>query len=66
MAQLIASNAPIAVRYSKVLINQSIQINNDMATTVEAGLFGLCFATQDQKEGMGAFLEKRKPVFQGK
>ena len=55
MAQTIAANAPMAV-----------QINNEMATAVEAGLFGLCFATQDQKEGMGAFLEKRKPIFQGK
>jgi enoyl-CoA hydratase len=54
------------VRYAKIQINQSMQINNDMATAVEAGLFGLCFATQDQKEGMGAFLEKRKAVFQGK
>ncbi len=66
MAQLIASNAPMAVRYAKTLINQSMQINNDISTTLEAGLFGLCFATQDQKEGMGAFLQKRKPVFQGK
>jgi enoyl-CoA hydratase len=66
MAKTIAANAPIAVRYAKIQINQSMQINNDMATAVEAGLFGLCFATQDQKEGMGAFLEKRKPAFQGK
>jgi len=66
MAKTIAANAPIAVRYAKIQINQSMQINNDMATAVEAGLFGLCFATQDQKEGMGAFLEKRKAVFQGK
>lgn len=66
MAEVIAANAPLAVRYAKMQINQSQQINNDMATTVEAGLFGLCFATHDQKEGMGAFLEKRKPVFEGR
>ncbi len=66
MAQVIASNAPLAVRYAKLQINQSLQINNDIATAVEAGLFGICFATKDQKEGMGAFLEKRKPVFEGK
>lgn len=66
MAQTIAANAPMAVRYAKMQINQSMQINNEMATALEAGLFGLCFATQDQKEGMGAFLEKRKPIFQGK
>ena len=66
MAEVIAANAPLAVRYAKQQINHSMQINNDLATTVEAGLFGLCFATRDQKEGMGAFLEKRKPVFEGK
>ena len=66
MAQTIAANAPLAVRYEKIQINQSLQINNDIATTVEAGLFGLCYATRDQKEGMGAFLEKRKALFEGK
>ncbi len=66
MAQTIAANAPLAVRYAKIQINQSLQINNDIATTVEAGLFGLCYATRDQKEGMGAFLEKRKALFEGK
>jgi len=34
--------------------------------TFEADLFGLCFATEDQKEGMTAFVEKRKPGFQKK
>lgn len=66
MAQTIAANAPLAVRYAKIQINQSLQINNDIATTVEAGLFGLCYATRDQKEGMGAFLEKRKALFEGR
>ncbi len=66
MAEVIASNAPLAVRYAKIQINQSLQINSDIATAVEAGLFGICYATKDQKEGMGAFLEKRKPVFEGK
>ncbi len=65
MARIIASNAPLAVRYAKQQINQSLQINDDIAVVVEAGLFGLCFATKDQKEGMGAFLEKRKPFFTG-
>jgi enoyl-CoA hydratase len=34
--------------------------------TIEADAFGLCFATEDQKEGMGAFVEKRKAKFTGK
>lgn len=66
MAEIIAANAPLAVRYAKQQINHSMQINNDLGAVVETGLFGLCFATLDQKEGMGAFLEKRKPVFVGK
>lgn len=66
MAEVISSNAPLAVRYAKLQINQSMQINHDLAATVESGLFGLCFATRDQKEGMGAFLEKRRPAFEGK
>ncbi len=65
MALQIAANAPIAVRYSKMQINQGLQTDINTAVALEAGLFGLCFATQDQKEGMGAFLEKRKAVFKG-
>ncbi len=66
MALEIAANAPVAVRYAKIQINQGLQTDMDTATKLEAGLFGLCFATRDQKEGMGAFLEKRKAVFSGK
>ena len=65
MASQIANNAPVAVRYAKMQINQGLQTDINTAVTVEAGLFGLCFATKDQKEGMGAFLEKRKAVFTG-
>lgn len=66
MANQIAANAPTAVRYAKMQINQGLQTDINTAITIEAGLFGLCFATQDQKEGMGAFLEKRKASFSGK
>jgi enoyl-CoA hydratase len=66
LAQKIASNAPIAVRYAKTQINKGLQTDINTAVSIEVGLFGLCYATQDQKEGMSAFLEKRKPIFIGK
>ncbi|HIV17578.1 MAG TPA: enoyl-CoA hydratase/isomerase family protein [Candidatus Alectryocaccobium stercorigallinarum] len=60
LANRIASNAPIAVRNSKKAINEGIELPMDEAVALEAKLFGDCFETHDQKEGMGAFLEKRK------
>ena len=60
LAETIAKNAPIAVRACKKAINDGMQVDIDRAVTIEEGLFGSCFETADQKEGMGAFLEKRK------
>lgn len=60
MAETIAKNAPIAVRACKKAINDGMQVDIDRAVAFEEGLFGSCFETADQKEGMGAFLEKRK------
>lgn len=66
MAKKIASNAQIAVRYSKEAIDRGYQTDINSAIDIEANLFGLCFATEDQKEGMKAFLEKRKAEFKNK
>ena len=66
MAKKIASKAPIAVRYSKEAINRGCQVDIDTAIAIEANLFGLCFASEDQKEGMGAFLNKTAPEFKNK
>lgn len=66
MAEKIASKAPIAVKNSKEAINRGIQTDMDSAVAIEAYLFGLCFASEDQKEGMTAFFEKRKANFQNK
>ena len=60
MAATIAKNAPIAVRACKKAINDGLQVDIDQAVVVEEKLFGSCFETADQKEGMAAFLEKRK------
>ena len=56
----IARNAPIAVRNAKRAINEGLQVDMDQAVVIEEKLFGNCFETYDQKEGMAAFLEKRK------
>jgi len=67
LAARIIKNAPLAVQYSKKAIRDGIECTDmDKAIDIEAELFAKCFATEDQKEGMGAFLEKRKPVFKGK
>ena len=63
MANKIASKSQLAVRYSKSAINRGIQTDLDTGMAIEKDLFGLCFATEDQKEGMVAFLEKRKPDY---
>ena len=60
LASTIARNAPIAVRNCKRAINEGIQLDMDQAIVIEEKLFGSCFETCDQKEGMNAFLEKRK------
>lgn len=66
MAKKIASNGQIAVKYSKAAINRGINCDLDTAVEIEKDLFGLCFATEDQEEGMSAFLEKRAPEFKGR
>lgn len=60
LANKIASNAPIAVRASKKAINEGLQVDMDQAIVVEEKAFGSCFETEDQKAGMGNFLEKDK------
>ena len=60
LAATIAKNAPIAVRACKKAINEGLEAKMDDAVAIEEKLFGSCFETADQKEGMGAFLEKRK------
>ncbi|HJC58098.1 MAG TPA: enoyl-CoA hydratase/isomerase family protein [Candidatus Eisenbergiella intestinipullorum] len=60
MAAGIAKNAPIAVRNCKKAINEGLDAQMDDAIVIEEKLFGDCFESYDQKEGMAAFLEKRK------
>jgi enoyl-CoA hydratase len=65
MATKIASKGPVAVRFAKESVDNGLEMDLDRAGRFEASLFGLCFATTDQKEGMQAFLEKRPAKFTG-
>jgi len=60
MASKIAKNAPIAVRACKKAINDGLQVDMDQALVVEEKLFGSCFESEDQRDGMTAFLNKTK------
>ena len=66
MAESIIANAPLAVSFAKECINEEYDLCADEAIAYETKLFGKCFATQDQKDGMRAFLNKEKAEFQGK
>jgi enoyl-CoA hydratase len=64
--QQIFSNAPVAVKYSLEAVNKGMETSQAEGLSLEASLFGICAGTEDKKEGSAAFLEKRKPQFQGK
>ncbi len=63
MAESILTSAPIAVRLAKKCINENYDLNACDAIELENKYFSECFATADQKEGMAAFLGKRKAMF---
>jgi len=60
LARRIAGNAPIAVRICKKSINEGLETDIDSGIAIEVKNFATCFETHDQREGMAAFLEKRK------
>ncbi len=66
MARKILTKAPIAVRYAIEAVNRGLELPFEDAELFEATLFGLCMSTEDTKEGVNAFLEKRPARFQGR
>ena len=66
LAQTIASKAPIAVAMAKTCINKGDHVDLHTGCSLEAEAFGGCFGTEDQKEGMRAFLEKRPAEFKNR
>lgn len=63
IALRINQNGPLAVRLAKSSINAGIETDIDRSMIIEADAFGLCFATNDRKEGMAAFIDKRAANF---
>ena len=66
VASEIASKSPVAVRLAKMSVNKTFEMGLKDGLDFERELFYLLFASEDAKEGMGAFMEKRKPNFRGK
>jgi enoyl-CoA hydratase len=66
IAAKIIANAPLAVQYATEVVNKGMEMPLAEGLYLEATLFGVCCATEDQTEGTTAFLEKRQPVFKGK
>jgi enoyl-CoA hydratase len=65
LAGEILQNGPLALRYSIEAVNDGLEMPLREATRLEATFFGLSCATKDMHEGTRAFLEKRRPKFQG-
>lgn len=66
VASSLAKKSPIALRYAKEAANLALQGGHELNLAQEANLFAMAFSTDDQKEGMAAFVEKRAPEFRGR
>ena len=65
MAEKIMSKAMYAVGLAKASINNGLNMDTESSYSYENSLWTICFATEDQKEGMQAFIEKRKAILKG-
>jgi len=66
LANLIAARPPLAVRLGKEAVNQAMEVGLSAGLEFERKLFYLLFASEDKREGMRAFLEKRPGRFSGR
>jgi len=66
MGASLAKKSPVALSAAKDATNRALQGDLGAALSYEAILFAALFATEDQKEGMRAFAEKREPIFKGR
>ena len=66
MAELLTAQAPVALREGKRVIDDGLDAARSAGLTFEQRVLGALFATEDGKEGIAAFMEKRDPVFKGR
>lgn len=66
LAEIIASKPPLSVSFAKNAINTGMQVGMDAGLEYERYAAAMLIDSEDRKEGMQAFLEKRKPVFKGR
>jgi enoyl-CoA hydratase len=66
VAKMISEKSPVAIKLAKAAINKALEVGLSQGLDFERELFYLLFSSEDKKEGMKAFIEKRKPEFKGK
>ena len=64
-AELLSSKSPVALRIAKELVNRSLGRDYESGLDAEADAFGELFSSEDAKEGLSAFVDKRQPQFTG-
>lgn len=66
VAKTICKKGPLAVKYALIAVQHGIETDLETGLIIESAMTNLVLTSQDKEEGVAAFLEKRKPVFQGK
>jgi enoyl-CoA hydratase len=66
LARKLLAKSSVALAYAKKSMNSGMDMNLSSAMDMDECFFARCFSTEDQKEGMQAFVEKRKPQFKNK
>lgn len=66
LAKTLMSKSSVTLKFAKTAMDLGIEADLETGLQIERELFAECFATEDMREGLSAFLEKRKPNFKGK
>ncbi|UCD97021.1 MAG: enoyl-CoA hydratase/isomerase family protein, partial [Candidatus Bathyarchaeota archaeon] len=66
LAKRLSEGPPVAMKYAKQALNFGTQVPLEAGLRLESSLMGLSFSTEDLKEGVEAFMSRRKPEFKGK